>query len=135
MKTAVDIYKFLPKTNCGKCGTSSCFGFAAKLATNQASPDECPTMTNLTFFWLSIYAKVCRQIKVDAIHIWEDMSGKNGSLISPKMVREFMVPNYKKIKAFAEAQGIRILSLDTGCRLFRANPVVYGMWHQSHFSI
>lgn len=45
MKTAVDIYNFLPKTNCGKCGTSSCFGFAAKLATNQASPDDCPTMT------------------------------------------------------------------------------------------
>ena len=45
MKTAVDIYKYLPKTNCGKCGTASCFGFAAKLATHQASPDDCPTMT------------------------------------------------------------------------------------------
>ncbi len=45
MKTAVEIYKLLPKTNCGKCGTTSCFGFAAKLATNQASPDDCPTMT------------------------------------------------------------------------------------------
>ena len=45
MKTAVEIYKLLPKTNCGKCGTTSCFGFAAKLATHQASPDDCPTMT------------------------------------------------------------------------------------------
>ena len=45
MTTAVEIYKLLPKTNCGKCGTASCFGFAAKLATHQASPDECPTMT------------------------------------------------------------------------------------------
>jgi hypothetical protein len=45
MKTAVEIYKYLPKTNCGKCGTASCFGFAAKLATNQASPDDCPTMS------------------------------------------------------------------------------------------
>ncbi len=48
MKTAVEIYKLLPKTNCGKCGTTSCFGFAAKLATNQASPDDCPTMTAAT---------------------------------------------------------------------------------------
>ncbi len=45
MKTAVEIYKLLPKTNCSSCGTSSCFGFAAKLATHQASPDDCPTMT------------------------------------------------------------------------------------------
>ncbi|MGE5172902.1 MAG: DUF3786 domain-containing protein [Betaproteobacteria bacterium] len=45
MKTAVEIYKLLPKTNCGKCGLSSCFGFAAKLASRQASPDECATMT------------------------------------------------------------------------------------------
>jgi hypothetical protein len=45
VKTAVEIYKLLPKTNCGKCGTTSCFGFAAKLATQQASPDDCPTMT------------------------------------------------------------------------------------------
>jgi uroporphyrinogen decarboxylase len=70
-------------------------------------------MDYLTDFWLSIYAKVCRQVKVDAIHMWEDMSGKNGSLISPKMVREFMMPNYKKIKAFADVQGIKIFSLDT----------------------
>jgi hypothetical protein len=45
MKTAVEIYKLLPKTNCGKCGTTSCFGFAAKLATHQASHVDCPNMT------------------------------------------------------------------------------------------
>jgi hypothetical protein len=45
MKTAVEIYRLLPKTNCGQCGLPSCFGFAAKLATGQASPDECPPMT------------------------------------------------------------------------------------------
>jgi hypothetical protein len=44
MRTAVDIYKLLPKTNCGKCGLASCMGFAAKLATNQAKIDDCQTM-------------------------------------------------------------------------------------------
>jgi len=44
MKTAVEIYRLLPKTNCGKCGLPSCFGFAAKLATGQASPDDCAFM-------------------------------------------------------------------------------------------
>jgi hypothetical protein len=45
MKTAVEIYKLLPKTNCGNCGLPSCFGFAAKLASHQATPDDCPFMT------------------------------------------------------------------------------------------
>ncbi len=45
MKTAVEIYRLLPKTNCGKCGTASCFGFAAKLATHQAVPDDCSALT------------------------------------------------------------------------------------------
>jgi len=44
MMTAVEIYKLLPKTNCGTCGLPSCFGFAAKLATHQASPDDCAGM-------------------------------------------------------------------------------------------
>ncbi len=45
MKTAVDIYKLLPKTNCGRCGTPNCFGFAVKLSTGQATPDQCGTLT------------------------------------------------------------------------------------------
>jgi hypothetical protein len=70
-------------------------------------------MDNLTDFWLSIYEKACRDVKVDCIHMWEDMSGKNGSLISPKMVREFMLPNYRRIKEFADRHAIPVFSLDT----------------------
>jgi uroporphyrinogen-III decarboxylase len=70
-------------------------------------------MDYLTDFWIAIYEKVCKDVKIDAIHMWEDMSGKQGSLISPKMVREFMMPNYIKIKAFAEKHNIPIFSLDT----------------------
>jgi uroporphyrinogen decarboxylase len=70
-------------------------------------------MNYLTDFWIYLYEKVCKNVKVDCIHIWEDMSGKQGSLISPRMVREFMLPNYRKIKAFAERNGIPVISLDT----------------------
>lgn len=44
MKTAVEIYKYLPKTNCGECGTGTCFGFAARLSARMASADDCPSM-------------------------------------------------------------------------------------------
>ena len=70
-------------------------------------------MDYLTDFWIRIYEKVVKDVRVDAIHMWEDMSAKNGSLISPQMVREFMMPNYKKIRKFADEHDIPIFSLDT----------------------
>jgi hypothetical protein len=46
MKTAVEIYKLLPKTNCGTCGTPTCFGFATKVAARMASITACPTLSD-----------------------------------------------------------------------------------------
>jgi len=70
-------------------------------------------MDDLTDFWLSLNERICRDIRVDAIHIWEDMSGKTGSLLSPDMVEEFMLPRYRRIKRFADEHGIPVLSVDT----------------------
>ena len=70
-------------------------------------------MNHLTDLWLSIFGKMAKHIKFDMIHIWEDMSGKQGSLISPKMIKEFMLPNYKRISNFCKDNGIEILSVDT----------------------
>lgn len=38
----VDIYKLLPKTNCRKCGFSTCVAFSAALGRGLATPDMCP---------------------------------------------------------------------------------------------
>jgi len=70
-------------------------------------------MDYLTDFWLTIYAKVQKDIQIDHIHIWEDMSGKAGPLISPAMFREFMKPNYQKIVEFAKQNNIPVVSVDT----------------------
>jgi len=40
--TGLDIYKLLPKTNCGKCGVPTCLAFAMKVAQKKASIEECP---------------------------------------------------------------------------------------------
>jgi acetyl-CoA decarbonylase/synthase complex subunit gamma len=42
---ALDIYKFLPKTNCAKCGSPTCLAFAMQLAAKKASLDQCPEVT------------------------------------------------------------------------------------------
>lgn len=80
-------------------------------------------MDYMTDFWLAIYKKVCSDLKINHIHIWEDMSGRQGSIISPAMVREFMLPNYKKIKRFAENNGIEVLSVDTDGKVDELLPI------------
>ena len=70
-------------------------------------------MNTLTDLWIQIYGELTKHIRIDCIHIWEDMSGKAGPLISPAMIREYMVPNYRKIRDFCDANNIPILSMDT----------------------
>lgn len=39
--SAVDIYEYLPKINCGKCGVTTCLEFADKLMKGQFNPNRC----------------------------------------------------------------------------------------------
>lgn len=43
--TGLDIYKLLPKTNCGKCGMPTCLAFAMALASKKTSLDKCPDVS------------------------------------------------------------------------------------------
>jgi len=40
--SGLDIFKLLPKTNCGDCGVPTCMAFAMKLAQKKAELSECP---------------------------------------------------------------------------------------------
>lgn len=40
--TGLDIFKLLPKTNCGECGVPTCMAFAMKLAAKSAELAACP---------------------------------------------------------------------------------------------
>lgn len=70
-------------------------------------------MDHLTTLWLHLYEQVANVVQIDHIHIWEDMSGRNGSLISPEMVERFMMPCYDRITAFARECGAQLVSVDT----------------------
>ena len=63
--------------------------------------------------WLDLYALAAEYVTIDHIHIWEDMSGKQGSLISMNMVEEFMMPSYDRIIEFAKENGIPLSTVDT----------------------
>jgi len=70
-------------------------------------------MNHMTDVWLAVFEAVAPHARIDLIHVWEDMCGRQGPLISPAHWREFMLPCYRRIKAFADAQAIPIISVDT----------------------
>jgi len=43
--TGIQIYKLLPKTNCGECGVPTCLAFAMNLAAGKAELDACPSVS------------------------------------------------------------------------------------------
>lgn len=43
--SGVEIFKYLPKTNCKKCGYPTCLAFAMKLAAKQAELSACPDVS------------------------------------------------------------------------------------------
>jgi acetyl-CoA decarbonylase/synthase, CODH/ACS complex subunit gamma len=46
--TGIEIFKLLPKTNCGKCGVPTCLAFAMQLAAGKAELTACPTVSEET---------------------------------------------------------------------------------------
>jgi acetyl-CoA decarbonylase/synthase complex subunit gamma len=44
--TGLQIYKLLPRTNCGECGPPTCLAFAMQLAQKKASLDACPYVSD-----------------------------------------------------------------------------------------
>jgi len=45
MATAIEIFKHLPKKNCGDCKFPTCLAFAMQLANNKAKLDDCPHLS------------------------------------------------------------------------------------------
>jgi len=70
-------------------------------------------MQHLTTLWIALGEVVAQEVRIDHIHIWEDMSGRDGPLISPSMVRRFMMPCYDRIADFGRRAGVRVTSVDT----------------------
>ena len=73
-------------------------------------------METYVTLWIGLYEKIANVVNIDRIHIWEDMSGKQGSLISMEMIEEFMMPQYDRIADFCRRRNVPVFSVDSdGC--------------------
>lgn len=76
-----------------------------------------------TDFVIACWTPVLQTIEVDFAVIWEDMSYRNGSLISPRMFREFLLPYLKKMTSFLRGYGIDIILVDTDGDCYELIPL------------
>jgi hypothetical protein len=70
-------------------------------------------MQTFTELWIAVYSEVFTYVKPDLVQIWEDISYGSGPMISPDMIREFMLPYYKRFTSFLRSEGVDIIFVDT----------------------
>jgi hypothetical protein len=66
-----------------------------------------------TWFLMELLDKPMRQIRVDKVCLNEDMAYKGMSMISPAMMREFMLPHYQRMYGFFKERGVTVVEMDS----------------------
>lgn len=67
----------------------------------------------LTDYILELTRKALEAADIDHFNIWEDMSFKNGPLVSPQIFREFFLPHYKRLIQHLRKKGVKLITVDT----------------------
>ena len=70
-------------------------------------------MEQMLYLEIEVIKRTLKDIKVQQASFWEDMCYKAGPLISPAMVKKFMVPRYKKITDLLHSYGVDVIFLDS----------------------
>lgn len=65
--------------------------------------------------------RISDELIIDVLHVHEDMAGKNGPLVGPQLVIEYIKPYYRKIWDMLSKKGTRIFSQDSDGNMF---PVI-----------
>ena len=70
-------------------------------------------MDQVLYLNMELAKRAFKDLRIDCVRFWEDMAYKSGTLISPDMIRKFMLPRYKQITDFLHSRGIDILHADS----------------------
>jgi hypothetical protein len=72
---------------------------------------------------IGITGQILDVISIDAFVMWEDMAYNHGPLISPHLVRTYMLPRYKKVTEFLRKRGVEFIGLDCDGQMDSLIPV------------
>jgi len=80
-------------------------------------------MEQILYLETEVIKRTLKDIKVQQANFWEDMAYKAGPLISPTMVRKFMMPRYKKITDLLHSYGVDVVFVDSDGNLNELIPL------------
>ncbi|MDP6043276.1 MAG: uroporphyrinogen decarboxylase family protein [Dehalococcoidales bacterium] len=80
-------------------------------------------MEQMLYLETEVIKRTLKDIKVQQATFWEDMCYKTGPLISPAMVRKFMLPRYKKVTDLLHSYGVDVIYLDSDGNLNELIPL------------
>lgn len=69
-----------------------------------------------------VLERVSRRVPVDQLSVGEDLAGKSGPLVSPRLVREFIAPYYRRIWEMLADRGARLFAQDSDGNLEAVIP-------------
>lgn len=74
-------------------------------------------------FGKDLFARLLATGALDFVQIWEDMSFKTAPMISPKLVRQYMLPAYCELVEYLRAGGVELIMVDTDGRVEDLLPI------------
>jgi hypothetical protein len=80
-------------------------------------------MDQVLYLVLGVARRVVHDMKIESVRLWEDMAYRAGPLISPEMVRKYMVPRYRQVTDFLRSHGVDIIHIDSDGNVHELIPV------------
>lgn len=87
----------------------------------------------LADYIIGLTEKALKEVPVDYFNFFEDMSFKNGPLVSPEIFRKFFLPRYKRVVEHLRRFGIKLIIVDTDGNPMKLMPLfieagINGLW-------
>ena len=70
-------------------------------------------MDHIADLIIAIMDRVLATTTIDMYAFWEDMAYRGGSIISPALVRRYMLPRYRRVVEFVRSRGVEYIGLDS----------------------
>ncbi len=70
-------------------------------------------LDTLTATALKVFARITELISIDQLSVHEDLAGKNGPLIGPAQIEEFIKPYFTTVWKLVSSRGARLFDMDS----------------------
>lgn len=80
-------------------------------------------MDTIADFLIEMARQFLDHIEIEVFALWEDMGFKQGPLISPDLVRRYMLPRYKRVIDYVRGRGVKLIALDSDGQIDSLIPI------------